>query len=410
MATKVLDLEIEELPATVDGLAAHEQALILFRFRGHPVGRAWLPVKEGCIERADLEAAVAKSVDWPLWEAWLHDYLNLDERAPASAAPGAAPGAVCTRDRPADLERCLEALLRLPDDGQEILIVDNCPSTDATYRLVRKYPRVRCVREDQPGLNAARNRAMREARHEIVVFNDDDAMPEPGWLRALLRNFDDERVLCVTGLTMPVELETTAQEWFERYSPFQRGFKRVVYDMTELHPLAAGKVGAGANMALRRSATALVGPFDEALDAGTPTRSGGDTDMFARILAAGYRLVYDPEAVSWHRHRRTWEELRQTIYGYGVGAYAIWTRKLFFEKELAVPLFALNWFWRDQLPSLIRSLVRWPGSAPLDLPLAELRGCLAGPAAYLTSRKKLEKEPKRYGLEYPTCQRDYPHP
>src|SRR6266567_2037807 len=83
----------------------------------------------------------------------------------------------------------------------------------------------------------------------IVAFNDDDALPDPNWLRVLLRNFADPLVVCVTGLTMPMELETEAQEWFERCSSFVRGFTRTVYDQTRLHPLAAGKVGAGANMA-----------------------------------------------------------------------------------------------------------------------------------------------------------------
>ena len=49
-----------------------------------------------------------------------------------------------------------------------------------------------------------------------------------------------------------------AQQWFERYSSFSRGFRRKVYDKNQINPLAAGKVGAGANMALRREAWALI--------------------------------------------------------------------------------------------------------------------------------------------------------
>ena len=68
----------------------------------------------------------------------------------------------------------------------------------------------------------------------------------------------------------------------------------------------------------RFGSTEEVGLFDEALDAGTPTRAGGDNDIFYRLLAAGHRIVYDPAALSWHRHRREWPELRRTVFGYGV--------------------------------------------------------------------------------------------
>ncbi|MCA1627002.1 MAG: glycoside hydrolase family 2, partial [Acidobacteria bacterium] len=96
------------------------------------------------------------------------------------------------------------------------------------------------------------------------------------------------------------------------------------------------------NMALRRSAVEQVGFFDEALDAGTPARSGGDNEMFTRILLAGYRIVYEPAALNCHRHRRTWEELRAAIYGYGVGVYAAWTRSLLVEGELSALKVAFN--------------------------------------------------------------------
>jgi GT2 family glycosyltransferase len=260
---------------------------------------------------------------------------------------------------------------------------------------VAAYTGVRYLREDYPGLNRARNQALREAGHAIVLFTDDDAVPDPAWLRAHLRAYGDPRVMCTTGLTMPLELETRAQETFEQYNPFARGFARKVYTRLNLNPLAVGEVGAGVNMAFRREVLAAVGPFDEALDAGTPTHSGGEAEMFSRILASGYRIVYEPGALSWHRHRRTWEELRRAIYGYGVGIYAFWTRKYFYDGELTAPLLALRWFWHDQLPALLRASLRRPDAQPFDLIAAELKGCVAGPFAYFGSRKQLSNRTAR---------------
>jgi GT2 family glycosyltransferase len=347
-----------------------------------------VPVFDGRISDAELRDRLIEVAGWTLSERWLWDYLDWDERDTKNFTPPQATVAVCTRDRPDDLRRCLDALMRLPDDGQELLVIDNCPSTDATRCLVEGYERVRYVCEERPGLDVARNRALREAQHEIVAFTDDDAAPDPGWLQALLRNFDDPLVLGVTGLTMPLELETEAQEWFEHYCPFGKGFERRVFDSTRQSPMATGQVGAGANMAVRRSLLEQVGSFDEALDAGTPTCSGGDHEMFARILAAGYRMVYDPAALSWHRHRRTWEELRKTFYGYGVGVYAFWTRSLLVERELSVLRLAVGWLGGEQIPKLVSSFLRRPGSTPLDLIVAELQGCLRGPFAYLLSRQR----------------------
>lgn len=389
MATAVLDLEFENLPVEITGLERYNKALILIRLRGRPVGQALLPVLGGRIGAREMRNTLMNAAGWTMWERWLHDFLGWDNACTTNYVPPLATVAVCTRDRTEDLRRCLEALMRLPDDGQEVLIVDNCPSNNSTRRLVEGYSRVRYVCEDRPGLDVARNRALREARHEIVAFTDDDAAPDPGWLRALLRNFDDPLVLCVTGLTMPLELETEAQEWFEHLSTFGRGFRRTMFECSNLSPMAAGKVGAGVNMAIRRKVLEYVGSFDEALDAGTVTLSGGDTEIFSRILAAGYRIVYDPAALCWHRHRRTWKELCRTFYGYGVGVYAYWTRRLLIEGELTVLPLACNWFFRYQLLALARSLLGRPGSAPIDLVLAELRGCLAGPWAYLSSKKLL---------------------
>ena len=129
-----------------------------------------------------------------------------------------------------------------------MLIIDNCPSSNATRDLVARFPRVRYVREDRPGLNIARNRAFREGRGDVIAFTDDDAAPDRGWLRALVRNLDDDLVIAATGLTMPIELETEAQECFERMGGLGRGFKRMVLDATKNDPLKGWHAGAGVNI------------------------------------------------------------------------------------------------------------------------------------------------------------------
>ena len=388
MATAILDLEISKLPPEIAVDERYSKALVLIRLHGNPIGHATLATVGGRIGGNELRETLMNAVGENLWKNCLYDALEWDERGPVQAVP-IATVVVCTRDRPEDLQRCLEAFMRLPDDGQEYLVIDNCPASDATMELVKNYPKVRYIREDVPGSSAARNRALREAKHEFVAFTDDDAAPDPNWLRSLLQNFSDPRVMCVTGLVMPLELETEAQEWFERYSPHGRGFYRLVFDGAKCDPLIVAPVGVSASMALRKSAIDFIGLFDEDLGAGTPTVGGEDCELFARILRSGYRIVYEPRALSWHRHRRTWEELQKTLQGYGIGVYAFWTRMFLVNREFSVPLLAWGWFRYKQLPELVASLRKQPNSIPSDLLLAQLRGCISGPMAYFASRKQL---------------------
>jgi GT2 family glycosyltransferase len=392
MATAIIDLEYNQLPSELTDLTGYDYALILIRLRRRPVGHMRLPVINGRISGMALRASLLEAVDWTFWEVWLHQYLDWEERFTGTYKPPTATVATCTRDRTDDLERLLNGLMQMPDDGQEILVVDNCPATDATQRLVERYPRARYVREPVPGLNNARNRALREAQHDIVAFIDDDAVPDPGWLRNLLCNYEDPLVMSVNGLTMPLEIETKAQEWFERYGAFQRGFQRRVFEKAFANPLDAGVCGAGVNMSFRRCVLDLVGPFDPALDTGTPTRSGGDNEMFSRVLAAGYRIVYDPAALSWHRHRRAWDELRQLLYNYGVGVVAAWVRTLVEEQDSNALSIIWNWIYTKQLRELFYALRGQPSSLPAELLLAQLRGSLAGPWAYLRARRQVSNQ------------------
>lgn len=392
MATAVLDFDYLNLPEEISGLEGYARALVLVRIGRLPGCQVNVAVEDGRISRTALIDEVANQALRSFWDAWLFETLEPGWAQTPSFIPRPASVAICTRDRPDDLYMALTSLQSLPDDGQEILVVDSASADNRTREVAEQFAGVRYLREEVPGLNRARNRALREARHEIVAFIDDDARADPFWLRGLTRNFQNPLTLCVTGLTMPVELQTEAQELFERYSPFSRGFTRCEYDRWRLSPLAANRAGAGANMAWRKTTLDKIGPFDPALDAGTATQSGGDTEMFARALTHGYRVVYEPAALNWHRHRRTWPELLRVVYGYGVGTYALLTRRWLTERDPGVVWVALDWLISSQLPGLARAILRRPGSLPGKIILSELRGCLKGPGAYLAARRKVGEQ------------------
>lgn len=382
----IAEFDCESGRLAVRGAAGSCQALVLLRAGAEVIGQAVVPVVGGEVEPQGLEGAV-KAHAWRMWQLRFSDDRPAAPRATASVV-------VCTRNRTDDLARCLASLAPLADAGHEIIVVDSCPSDERTATLVAGYSRVRYVREPRPGAGIARNRGLLAARKDFVAYTDDDAQADPSWLASLLRNFEDPAVALVTGLTMPSELATPAQIWFEITHGFNRGFERAEFDYFTMHPLAAGRVGASVNMAVRRKVLDEVGVFDEALGPGTPARCGEDHEFFYRILACGHRVVYDPSALVWHRHRRDWASLRSALYGYGVGVFAWWTRALLVHHEMSLLKVGPTYFLQHHARNVVRSLLRATGAPPLGLAFAELCGALAGPYAYLTSRRRAAARPR----------------
>ena len=302
---------------------------------------------------------------------------------------------VCTHERPDQLAHCLEALTSAVSSGHEVIVVDNAPSGSATAILAARYP-VRYLCEMNRGLNNARNRGLRAASHAIVAFTDDDARPSTGWASAIAHQFGDPSVGCVTGLVLPVQLDTVAQRQFEMYCAHRRVFHSQVFAAPATSPSAGGIVGMGANMAFPRELLLALGGFDPRLDCGTATRSGGDTDMFARVLESGHRIVYTPDALVWHAHRGDTRALRECIFGYGVGLYSVLTKRLVEAGDVQAVVVAARWFVGPFARWARLRLARRP-AIPCSLVLLEADGACLGPICYwretrrLRSRRPLER-------------------
>jgi GT2 family glycosyltransferase len=283
--------------------------------------------------------------------------------------------------------------LRVDYPSVELLVIDNASNDLRVQQLVRaSYPSVRYVRELRPGLNWARNRAILEARSEILAFVDDDVVVEPEWLRALATVFAQHPdVMVVTGLVIPYELESEAQALFEQHGGLGRGFARRWVRVAQGETLTrAGNVttfGTGANMAFRRAIFDRVGGFDPALDAGTVAAAGGDTEIFLRLLKAGSTLVYEPAAVVRHRHRREYGALRAQLTNWSIGVHAALTATMLRYPDERVALTAfiarllLLYFPRRLARAITGSAVR------ADLVLSEYGGAFVGLVRYPAARR-----------------------
>jgi hypothetical protein len=194
MPSAVLDIELSDSIPDAGGLDRYTDAFVVFRPGGVPVGHGWVPVTSCRLDHERLREAAERALP-AFSRRWLERQLGRD-LSDARELP-LATVAICTRERPDDLARTLVAV-HAAARGRPILVIDNRPHSDRTREAAAAWPQVQYVREDRPGLNAARNRALREARTEIVAFTDDDAAPEAQWLDALLRNFDHPLVAAVT--------------------------------------------------------------------------------------------------------------------------------------------------------------------------------------------------------------------
>jgi O-antigen biosynthesis protein len=436
---KVVDVELDHPLPTLEGLDGYRRLRALVRLHGSPLGYVDLPIARGRCSAASLEQAIIDKLSRPLMRRLLSAHFGSENRVDplrvsdlmSSVHPAGAEKlptvtvAVCTRDRTAELQHCLDGLERLDYPNLEILVVDNAPSSDATRKLVgARYPRVHYVLEPRPGLDWARNRAISVASGEILAYTDDDVVVDPGWVRALARAFaDDPEAMAVTGLVVPFELETQAQQLFEDYGGFGRGFerRRVSLDRgsrDRWKQFGTGQYGTGANMAYRRELFDRIGLFDTALDVGTVTNGGGDLEMFFRVLEEGYVLVYEPSAVVRHRHRSDLANLRTQITNDGLGfaAYVIRSCLAYPHERGAFLRLGLWWLWSWNRRHLWDTWLR-PG--PLrDLVLAELRGAVQGLGRYPKSRRAiaemgevpapLRMAPTAHGADVPRGERQEP--
>ncbi len=249
--------------------------------------------------------------------------------AAGASSPGAADVSVvvCTRDRPAALERCLASLRALATPPREIVVVDNASRGDATRQLVATLDDIRYVAEPRPGLSISRNTGVGATGGAIVAFTDDDVVVDPEWIARLLAPFADPRTMVVTGTVLPGALETEAQRMAEaRLWSFNREFRRRLFDARYFARMRARgvpvwHVGAGANMAIRREAFVRIGLFDERLGAGAAGCSE-DSELWYRVLAGGWSCAYEPAAVVFHFHRPDLDGLRRQWHAYMRGHVA----------------------------------------------------------------------------------------
>jgi GT2 family glycosyltransferase len=391
MPYSIVEIEVTRpLPAIVLS-EAESGAAFLIRRKGKPIDFWIESLPPGsALTPGELSRRIASHTGARLLRE------NLREERADSDAPPEADGfpsltiAICTRERTEGLTRCLNSLRGQDGNGDsrsgnvEILVIDNAPATNRTEELCRAMRGVRRAVEPKPGLDFARNLAIREASGEVIAFLDDDVIVDRGWLAGLAQAWAENRdAAAFTGLVLPLHLATEAQILFEKRGGFRRGFEKIRYHGptlpgNPLFPCGAGIFGAGANMAFRRDILLDLGGFDEALDTGPTLPGGGDLDIFYRLVRAGHPLVYEPEFLVFHEHRRDLEALRRQCWSWGLGFMAFVAKSRRSDRSQARKFRRLvRWWFGDQIRQLARSM-RGRYCLPANMILSEMWGGIVG--------------------------------
>jgi O-antigen biosynthesis protein len=194
---------------------------------------------------------------------------------------------VCSHNGARTIGETLHALSVVDYPDFEVIVVDD-GSTDETPAIATSFG-AQVISTPNRGLSNARNTGLEAATGEIVAYVDDDASPDPHWLRYLAATFVRTSHAAVGGPNIPPADEGPVAACVAK-APGGPIHVLLSDDEAEHIP--------GCNMAVRREALEAIGGFDPQFRV-----AGDDVDVCWRLQERGWTLGFSPAAVVWHRRR-----------------------------------------------------------------------------------------------------------
>lgn len=290
------------------------------------------------------------------------------------------------------LPTCLDSLRRQAYAPLEILVVDNASTDNSRELLSARYPEVRLIAlPENRGFTGACNAGMQAARGEIIALLNNDTEVTPGWVAALVDAFARHpQAGLVASKILLFDQRDRLHTAGDLFRVDGRLFNRGVWEKDqgqydqETYVFSA----CGGAAAYRRTMLDDVGLLDDDF-----FFSCEDMDLAWRAQLRGYRCVYTPAAVVYHRLSATGGGVTASYHD---GRNTIWL----LVKNYPAPL------WRKYGLKVLRAqtslaweaLRAWRGAAAR----ARLRGMLAGLLGIprmLRKRRAIQRG-RRVSIEY----------
>lgn len=205
------------------------------------------------------------------------------------------------------LDRALHSLLQLDYPAYEVVVVDD-GSSDDTLEVARRWEghhgeaTIRVVTKANGGKWSALNLGIEASRHPFLLCMDADSRLEPGSLRSAVAHFDDPDVGAVAG-NVKIENRGRPLTWLQALE-YVEGLN---LPRRAQSFLAAVNIVPGPMGVFRRSAVEEVGRYDGDTYA-------EDADLSLKLIHAGWKVVYEEDAVAWTQAPRGMLDLLQQRY------------------------------------------------------------------------------------------------
>ncbi len=188
------------------------------------------------------------------------------------------------------LADALDSLIAQDRGDWEAIVIDDGDARVAAH--VEAYahdPRIRLVQTDNGGLATARNRAIAAARAPLIALLDGDDAYRPSYLSTMIAAIEVSPEIGFVCCDATYFGHDRVGERFSAYVP--------QHPPATLERVLRREFNVFIGATIRREAIDAVGGFDPAL------RSAEDLDLWIRLLEAGWRLDYVPQALACYRRR-----------------------------------------------------------------------------------------------------------
>lgn len=213
--------------------------------------------------------------------------------------------------------------LKPPNEEWKLVIVDN-GSNDNTKEIINTFISllpITLLSEPRRGKNAALNTGLSHIEEGIVVFSDDDVVPNADWLKEIKLVADSQPLYSIFGGPILPKWESAPDDWILRWVPLKPIFG-ILDDIQEEGPVETYLVFGG-NMALRSSIFQMGYKFDETIGPnGSKYAQGSETQLLMRLHQAGFKAWHCKNAKVEHIIRlrqmdKKWVLTRAIRYGRG---------------------------------------------------------------------------------------------